>query len=193
MPAPLPILAVAGLAVAGMALLRRVRAPQVVQQAAQAVAGATAGAWRALDGVRLPEAAGPLLDRLAALLGFTVEVTSGIRSPWAQASAMAGKIQRGDNLYALYSQDDLVSEILAAVGSTLAPDIESMAAVIEDQVDRGRYVSRHLRGDGLDLRTTGGGSSRLSDDQITQLKAALDTLGLDWLDEGDHIHLEGLA
>lgn len=188
MPAILPVAAVAGLVVVSVTLLRRTLATQVIQEAAQGVSAATADSWRALGGVRLPAAAGPLLDRLAAHLDFQLEVTSGTRSASAQASAMAAKIQRGENLYDLYSQDDLVSEVYQVIGSTTDPDIEAMAIVIDDQVQRGRYISRHLRGDALDLRT-----KSLSSAQLAQLGQVLDALGVSWLRESDHIHIEGLA
>lgn len=175
MAAPVVLLGlVAGLA--GLALLRRGR--DLVAQGL---------CWATKAGVRLPAGAEALLDRLAAAAGVPITVTSGTRSPAEQAQAMASKLQRGEDLTALYGQDDLVAEVLAAAKSPSAPDVEAMAAVIEDQVRRGRFISRHLRGDALDLRTRD-----LSADQLAALKAALSQLGLRWLDEGDHIHVDHL-
>lgn len=144
-------------------------------------------AWAALQGVDVPARLSPFLDALQDAVSFDVTITSGTRTAGQQARAMASKIQRGHNLYELYAQDDLVSEILAVIGSTTSPDVAAMAEVIADQVARGRFISRHLRDDALDVRTR-----NLSADQVAELVATVEQLGGEALDEGDHVHLEDL-
>lgn len=151
--------------------------------------GAALQAWAlASQSVLVPERLRPTLDRLAAAVpDVPWIVTSGTRSPAQQAAAMGSKIERGENLYDLYAQDDLVSEILAVIGSTTAPDVAAMTAVIEAQVARGAYISRHLREDALDFRTRG-----LTDDQVDRMVAAVRAEGGQALVESDHLHVEEL-
>ena len=86
------------------------------------------------------------LDRLAARLGRRLVVTSGVRTPESQAQAMLKKKQAGEDLHDLYAQDSLVDELFA-VPETL----EDWTAVLQSQVDRGFYISDHMRGDAIDI------------------------------------------
>ena len=149
-----------------------------------------AGAWSTVSkAVVVPAALRPRLERIAARVpDVEIIVTSATRGPAAQARAMASKIQRGEDLFALYAQDDLVAEIVAAAGNTADPDVDAMAAVIEAQVARGRFISRHLRADALDLRTR-----HLTDEQVERLVAAVRAEGAEAVPESDHLHVEELA
>lgn len=170
---------------AGLALAAS-RRPSAAQQAPEggAAPAATGGRLWTVDGAILNGPMTAFMDELAAAVpGVPLTVTSGYRSPSSQAAALKYKRDHGDDLHKLYAQDDLVDELLAVPS-------DGMALVIADQVKRGRYLSRHLRGDALDLR-----SKTLSQAQIDAVKAAAVRLGAKALQEGipPHIHLERIG
>lgn len=132
-------------------------------------------------GVNLNDAMKGFLIKLRERLGFDLVVTSGIRTPWDQASALAQ-----DYNFAVYGSSQgkkLVAEIKAGGLS-----VGQMAATIQRQVDKGLYLSRHMRGDALDFRVTG-----LTAGELAQLKATAASMGVEVVDEGDHIHVEELG
>lgn len=95
-------------------------------------------------------------------------VTSGYRNPMRQASAMLN-IWTGTGEYELrriYNKV-LVGEVIAA-----GQNVGAMAAVIEDQVARGKYISRHLYKSGLDLN-----SNRLTDEEVAEIVSAARSMG----------------
>jgi hypothetical protein len=110
-----------------------------------------------------------------------VHVTSGIRSPERQARALVYKRNNeGDSaVRRLYGQKDLIGEVLAAANTTAA-----MARVLTRQVRSGRFLSRHMRGDAVDLRTR-----NLTKDQVQKLKAGAKRLGGHAVIEVDHLHV----
>lgn len=109
-----------------------------------------------------------------------IHVTSGLRTAEKQAAALVIKRNRGENLYALYTQDDLVAEIMRVPNTT-----EAMAAVFRSQVARGRYLSPHMTGRGIDFRTY-----KWSAQQLATFVAAAQRLGLSTLKESDHLHMQ---
>jgi hypothetical protein len=114
-----------------------------------------------------------------------IVITSGTRTTSAQAGAMRIKLDLGEDLHALYAQDDLVSEILA--GNTSQGGIQ---ATLDRQVARGRYISRHMRADALDVRTAGATPT-----EIGKLRAAMEATGTKHIFEGVplHLHIEGIG
>lgn len=132
-------------------------------------------------GVILNDAMRGFLKGLREKVGFDIVVTSGIRTASEQASAMLSKIQRGENLYNLYANKGLLDEIMSAGKS-----VGSMASVIQGQVARGSYLSRHLRGDALDIRL----ASPSENDAVAN---AAQGLGAEVVRESDHIHIEELG
>jgi hypothetical protein len=110
-------------------------------------------------------------------------VTDGQRTPWTQATAMLAKMNRGENLRAIYKDDAAVDEVVMAGRNPSA-----MAAVISNQIAKGRFLSRHLTGDALDLRTAGMGA-----DELNAVVAAAQALGASTLVESDHLHVERLG
>jgi hypothetical protein len=132
------------------------------------------------SGVVLNDAMKGFLTELRKRLSFDLVVTSGVRTPWEQAQALAQ-----DYNFAVYADKSLVAELTAS-GSR--PSAAQMAAIIQQQVNRGAYLSRHMRGDALDFRVTG-----LSSSEIAQLKAAAASMGGKVLDEGDHVHVEKIS
>lgn len=112
-----------------------------------------------------------------------IVVTDASRTPWTQATAMLSKLTRGEDLRALYKDDAAVDEIVGAGRNPSA-----MASVIANQVARGRFISRHLTGDALDLRTAG-----MAVGDVQAVISAARSLGSSTLDESDHLHVERLA
>lgn len=135
--------------------------------------------------VNLNTAMKGFLSALRPAAGFDLVVTSGVRTPASQASAMLNKLQTGGSaaVTGLYGQKDLAQEVVNAPRNQAA-----IQKVIEAQVARGRYISDHMRGDGIDLRIHG-----LNLAQRTKLKFAARGLGAQVIDEGDHIHVEGFG
>jgi hypothetical protein len=94
---------------------------------------------------------------------ISLHVNSMQRSPAAQARAIITKINQGDDLVGLYAQDDLILEALNAVGVTnkvipnpkfskTGREHQVLTQVFSAQVARGRYISGHMRGNGIDIR-----------------------------------------
>jgi hypothetical protein len=151
--------------------------------------------WSAASGVVLNDQLRRFLDRLAARLSFPIYVTSGIRTPEAQARALAGKVAAGSTRQAL---DDLYagSAILEVLGAAW-PNVpgatfnEAVATqILKAQVARGIYLSRHMRGDAVDLRV-----SNLSAGQVEAVRSAAAALGAEVIVESQppHIHIEEIA
>lgn len=115
-----------------------------------------------------------------------VTITSGTRTPLAQAQAIAykRKVEGDDPVRKLYGQKDLIGEVLDK-GAT---DTAGMASVLQAQVNRGRFLSRHMRADALDVRTRD-----LTSSQVKKLKAAAERLGAKALIERDHLHVEKVS
>ncbi|MCB9759130.1 MAG: hypothetical protein H6739_04760 [Alphaproteobacteria bacterium] len=117
-----------------------------------------------------------------------IVVTSGVRTPEAQAAVLVKKRRLGDNLYDLYRRGhgpQIVAALLA-VPNTVA----AMAPVLAGFAAQGVFLSRHMRGDALDLRTRG-----LSSQQLQVLVAVAQALGVKALVERTppHLHFERLA
>ena len=108
---------------------------------------------------------------------------------------MYKKHERGDDLIAIYSRDDLVTEILEAYeagkddGLGRNGVISRMATVIKEQMVNGDFVSRHLMFTAADVRSRG-----MSEEQFDVLTQAVRSVGgARLIDERDtpspHIHL----
>jgi hypothetical protein len=84
-------------------------------------------------------------------------------------------------IYGASLRDEIVA---GGTGSEAA-----IAATLQAQVDRGLYVSRHMRGDALDLRTRG-----LSTAEVGRLEDAVRGLGANTLLEQTppHLHVEDI-
>lgn len=89
--------------------------------------------------------------------GRGIHVTSGTRSPRAQAAAMYFKLRRGQRLTRIYRDYDAAAEIQRAYrrhrrrGRSAC--VRAMARVIRAQVRRGCFISRHLRASAADVRS----------------------------------------
>ena len=133
---------------------------------------------RVKPGVVLTDAMKAFAGKVREQVGFDIVITSGVRTPLRQAQALAQ-----DCRFDVYSQHDLVAEL-----EPLCPDVNAMAAKLQEQVDRGRYLSRHMRSDAVDFRTRG-----LSAAERAAVINASRELGGKVLDEGDHIHVERIT
>jgi hypothetical protein len=118
---------------------------------------------------------------------IAIYVTSGVRGATEQARALITKRKEaGDaGVYKLYGQKDLVQEILSVPN-----DQASMEAVLIAQMARGRFLSRHMRKDALDLQR-----KYWSADQLNAVVAACQELGAKTLVESNppHLHLERIG
>jgi len=132
------------------------------------------------SGVVLNDAMKGFLTELRKRLPFDIASTSGVRTALSQAQALAQ-----DYRFDVYTQKDLVAELTA---SSTRPSVAEMTRVLQAQVDRGVFLSRHMVGDALDFRITG-----LSAVEIAQLKSVASDLGGKVLDEGDHVHVERIG
>ncbi len=148
------------------------------------------GVWTK-KGVVLNSRMRGFLAALRAKSGQNIVVTSGTRTVDAQASAMFGKVStaaaggtvlRGGDGLNIYSAG-LADEIREGGTGSKA----EIAATLTKQVARGTFMSRHMRGDALDLRVRG-----LTPSERGRLKEVVTELGANHLDEGDHIHVEDL-
>ena len=142
------------------------------------------GVW-AKSGVELNSRLRGFLAALRVRHGRNLVVTSGVRSTQAQASAMRTKVQMGGvgelDIYPASLRTEVVE---GGTGSTAA-----IKATLDKQVARGVYMSRHMRGDALDFRTTG-----MASDDLGDLKADVKALGANYLYEPTppHLHVEDI-
>ncbi|HEV8158399.1 MAG TPA: LysM peptidoglycan-binding domain-containing protein, partial [Pyrinomonadaceae bacterium] len=94
------------------------------------------------------------------LTGSTFTVTSGTRTAHSQAQAMYTKLQLGDNL-SVYRNKTALGEVKTAynqaraAGKSPGEVVDAMSRVIENQTNRGVYISRHLRGGATDVSVRG--------------------------------------
>ena len=101
--------------------------------------------------------ANALHDAVRAETGYSIHVTSGRRGPARQAAAMYDNY--ADGTPPTYRNRAAEGEVRAAYlegrrnGWSRARTVESMTAVLAAQVDRGVYLSRHMRDGSIDIRT----------------------------------------
>ena len=120
------------------------------------------------------------LDELAPMLPFDIEITSGTRTPEKQAAAMFQKIELGDDLIAVYADDEFAQKIIDAY-----PNLLKATAIVREYAAAGGGSS-HLQGLGVDIR-----SRTLTENEIQQVKLAAESLDAFVLVERTppHIHV----
>ena len=149
-------------------------------------------------GVVLPEAiaadVAEVADAYHAATGKKLTITDGVRSVAEQASDIYAKIQAdgAKKVKILYMNKTLIQEIIDAYNSekTKADQISAMTKTIQNQVDQGEYVSKHLIGDAVDIQSLG-----LTAKQKTALRNAAERAGGTLVNEtgsaaGPHYHLQ---
>ncbi len=136
------------------------------------------------EGILMTDALRPqlqtLADRYAEQTGGNLRITSGYRPPSRQASAMYDLIQNKGTTYVrnLYANKGAVNEILTAYANG---GQASMTRAIEGQVDRGVYISSHLRSRALDTGT---------DANFGVLQNIVRDMGGTVANEGNHFHIQ---
>ncbi|MBV8855464.1 MAG: hypothetical protein JOZ02_00750 [Acidobacteria bacterium] len=116
-------------------------------------------------------------------------ITSFGRGPARQARAIRRNLQAYGTRYVLrqYRGSMLIREILLAYKANSRNSRQAekqMAAVIRNQIARGQYVSQHLRGQAVDVRSHGRGAARLS-----VLRQVAHEVGAQVSVERDHYHV----
>ncbi len=118
-----------------------------------------------------------------------ITVTSGTRTPREQAEAMYDNWYYHRNEDTRYIDQEAESEIHEAYENSLRDGrnatVDAMTGVIENQVQHRRYISRHLMGRAVDVRTRD-----MSTEEHRVFDALARNLGLDPLREEDHEHLQ---
>jgi peptidoglycan hydrolase-like protein with peptidoglycan-binding domain len=105
------------------------------------------------------ERVGRIADEYFRRTGKNLRVTDGTRTAHDQARQIHNKIQLNDT--GIYRDQTSLAEIRRAydvgvrAGKSRAQIINDMAAVIQAQVDRGVYISRHLRAGAVDVSVRG--------------------------------------
>ena len=124
--------------------------------------------------------------------GMQVYITDGPRTPHDQADRMYDKLAKGgtDAVMSLYSRKDLAQEgcdeWTKHEGEPAHVIIRALAAIIQSQVDRGQYISKHLLGMGFDVRTRD-----MSGDQLDEFIDCVNNFERTrQVFEGDHLHVE---
>ncbi len=86
-------------------------------------------------------------------------VTGGTRTPQRQAQLMFDKLKRGDDVVGLYENKAAATEVRGAYRDAVARGekrkgtIRAMREVIDAQIGRGTYVSKHLKSGAVDVRS----------------------------------------
>ncbi len=121
--------------------------------------------------------------------GRDLTVTSGRRTPQGQAQAMYDNLQSNSTPH--YSNQAAFHQIVEAYDDAVATGagqqatINAMARVIEDQVSQGVYISAHLAGDAVDIR-----SRDMSDEEQRILEQVATSVGARPIIETSNIHLQ---
>jgi hypothetical protein len=134
------------------------------------------------SGIKLNDKQKTFLRALRPLLSFDPMVTSGIRTVDEQASAMWNNFNERGYAYMdrLYAAD--VSPLKTA------KSVNDVRVMIQNLLNRGIYLSDHMKGEAIDFRV-----NDLSAAQKSQLMNSIKSLGLEFLDEADHFHVEGVG
>lgn len=86
-------------------------------------------------------------------------VTGGKRPPARQAQLMYAKLAHGEDLLALYEHKGAATEVRSAYREAVARGLKRKATIrairemIESQIARGIYISKHLRSNAVDVRS----------------------------------------
>ena len=99
-----------------------------------------------------------IADKYYAKAKRKITVTSGTRSAKAQAKAMYGKLAAGGSM-SIYKDKASAKDVKNAYSDgkkaeeSKAQIVKRMAKVIEGQVKKGKYLSKHLRAGAIDVRS----------------------------------------
>lgn len=133
-------------------------------------------------------------DGFSRRTGKHLMVVSGTRDPARQARAMIRVMQLGQSLTKLYEDREAALEIKQSYDRALAARktpvevVSAVQATIQAQIDRGTYISAHLRAGAVDVRNT-----TLTEAEKKAFRAAVrEVSGVSLLEEHrpPHYHLE---
>jgi phage-related protein len=125
--------------------------------------------------------------------GADITVTDGTRTAEDQASAMYNNLENGED-FSLYKDQAAAQEIKDAYDEAIDADkskeeaIKDMTGVIQDQIERGVYISNHLEEKGdraFDVRI-----NDMTTDQRDAFQKAAENVGAKVINEGDHFHVQ---
>jgi hypothetical protein len=130
--------------------------------------------------------------------GRLLYVTSGTRTPKKQAEAMYDNLANHRNQNPPYKDQHAFNEIKATyelgVRQRLSKSttVNMMSGVIEKQVARGTYISRHLRGTGIDIRMSGmSRGDKRAFERVVDHVLQIDARGHHhWFLKTDHYHVQ---
>ncbi|WP_437306274.1 hypothetical protein [Sorangium sp. So ce388] len=152
--------------------------------------------YEVLPGVTLPAKIAAKIEQIdqgyARRTREHLVITSGTRDANRQARAMFTKLRLGEDLLQLYRNKAAVQEIKKAyqASSRKPPEqvVAAMESVIQDQIDRGIYVSAHLRRGAVDVRNR----TMSSKERRAFLESAREVEGVLVIDETTppHYHLQ---
>jgi hypothetical protein len=123
--------------------------------------------------------------------GKDIVITDGTRTATDQAARFYDKLQAGESM-SIYKNQDAAKEIEDAYTRSIqarkgsAEVIQEMSKVIQAQVDKGVYISRHLESRGFDVRF----SDMTQSQKDSFKKAARLVIGTDPVVENDHFHIQ---
>jgi hypothetical protein len=153
--------------------------------------------YQVVKGIEIParieKAVAHIAQKTYQKTGKRIVVTSAARSPQSQAAAMKHKLDLGESPRRLYANKRAAAEIENAYlwGRKTGMDgeqiVDTMASVIDRQIDAGTYISRHLKEGAVDLR-----SRDLSSAEKVAVRQAAKSLGARVMLESTppHFHLE---
>lgn len=99
-----------------------------------------------------------IADKYYELTQKDIVITSGTRTAQSQAEAMYGKLSGGDRL-TVYAQKKAAGEVRDAYDAAVkakkskSDTIDDIKKVIEAQIKRGVYISKHLKKGAVDVRS----------------------------------------
>lgn len=131
-----------------------------------------------------------IADEYHRLTGKNLTITDGDRTPSEQADRMFSRFRGGN--FGGYRNRPLLNEVIAAYregerrGESPTQIRDRMAQTIQNQVNRGDHISRHLVGQGADVRI----SDMSASDRAAFLRAVATVGGATKLNEGNHWHIQ---
>lgn len=150
------------------------------------------------DSIRLSDRAremmGSIADEYHRRTGRDLVITDGSRTPREQAERMYAGLANG-TAESLYTNREALAEIRTAfdaarrAGKSRSEINADVARVIQSQVGRNVYISRHLRGGAVDIRRNGEGGMNAEQRRVFR-EVVREITGDPPLDEGDHYHLQ---
>lgn len=123
--------------------------------------------------------------------GKDLVITDGSRTSYDQASAMYNNIHTNPSDFDKYTNQTAATEIKEAYQKGIKENhskeeiITSMQHVIDTQISKGVYISKHLTDGAFDVR-----SSNMTENDKAHFQSAVEGAGGTVLPESDHLHVQ---